>query len=50
MQLLPVPPTNPFGHYLNAPRTMTYRITRMLYVVGLRPGSLTHGLLVLGYR
>ena len=50
VELLPAPPTNPFGHYLNVLRTLTYRIARVLHRVGFRPGPLTHGLLILACR
>jgi SAM-dependent methyltransferase len=47
-RVLPAPPTNPAGHYLNLPRTVTYLVARSLQAFGRKPGALTHGLLILG--
>lgn len=48
-RLLPAPPTNPAGHYLNAPRSAFYRLSRLAHALTHRPGRLTHGLLILGW-
>ena len=45
-RLLPAPPTNPAGQYLNFPRTATYQLARTLHALGRKPGALTHGLLI----
>lgn len=48
-RILPAPPTNPKGHPLNAPRSLTYWGARLMHLFRDRPGALTHGLLILGY-
>lgn len=49
-ELVPAPPTNPPGHYLNVPRSLTYGAARVLHALGAKPGALTHGLLIVGRR
>lgn len=46
-EILPAPPTNPPGHYLNLPRTLAYWLARALHGAGRKPGAWTHGLLIL---
>lgn len=48
-KLLPAPPTNPRGHYLNLPRSGVYQLARAHHAVRRRPGALTHGLLILAW-
>jgi SAM-dependent methyltransferase len=47
-ELLPAPPTNPPGHYLNLPRSAFYQLSKMIYSITRRHGRLTHGLIILG--
>ena len=48
-RLVPAPPTNPRGHYLNVPRSLFYQLSRMAYGVTHRHGRLTHGLVILAW-
>lgn len=44
--LLPAPPTNPPGHYLNLPRRLFYGLSRTAHRITGRHGRLTHGLII----
>lgn len=48
--LLPAPPTNPPGHFLNPYRAAAFLLARLLHRLGLKPGSLTHGLVILAWQ
>jgi SAM-dependent methyltransferase len=48
-RLLPAPPTNPRGHYLNVPRSLFYQLTRLVYAVSRRHGRWTHGLIIMAW-
>jgi hypothetical protein len=48
-KLLPAAPTNHPGHFLNAPRRLTFWLAQTLHLAGRRPGRWTHGLVILGW-
>jgi SAM-dependent methyltransferase len=49
VRLLPAPPTNPRGQYLNLPRSLFYQLSRMVHRITGRHGPLTHGLVILAW-
>jgi hypothetical protein len=48
-RLIPAPPTNPRGHFLNVPRSLFYHLSRLLYAATGRHGSFTHGLIIMSW-
>jgi SAM-dependent methyltransferase len=49
-KLLPAPPTNPEGHELNLYRTAVFQLSKLLHSLGLPPGGMTHGLVILAWN
>ncbi len=45
-EVLPAPPTNTRGHYLNPMRTLNYHLARLLFSIQGRPGPFAQGLLI----
>lgn len=49
-ELLPAPPTNPEGHSFNPYRSGVFKLSHLLHRLGLPPGGLTHGLVILAWN